>query len=260
MNGIPDQYHYKKDGTLRLCIDFQSLNRITIKNTYPIPLIENVFDKLGGSCIFTSLDATSGYHQIAIHFQDIPKTAFSWNRRQYEFERMPFGLCNAPLTFQRVMDQILKDEEDVCVYLNDVIVKSKTVEEHKITLERVLGKLKAAGIILNLRKCKLFCIEIKILGYLIKENKIFPDKDKLEFIKKIEKPSTINQLRSILGLFIYHRSFIKNFALISAPLYDILIGETKTVKGKYNGIVNKIKHSVHLKHVSHATSIGICLI
>lgn len=121
-------------------------------------IIDEVLYSLGDSSIFSIFDATSGYHQIRMEELDIPKTAFTYKRNQYEFVRMPFGLCNAPLTFQKIMESILKDEEDVLVYLDDIILKSKMIDDHKILIDRILYKLKAAGIILN-KKCKLFCKE-----------------------------------------------------------------------------------------------------
>lgn len=139
----------KKDGKLRMCIDYRPLNKVTVKECYQLPLIDDIIDKLGNSSVFSTLDATSGYYQLAIEDESKEKPAFTWRREQYIFNRMPFGLCNAPITFQKVMDKILKDEPDVIAYLDDIILKSKTLEEHTKLLERIFGKLKAAGIVLN---------------------------------------------------------------------------------------------------------------
>lgn len=143
----------KKDKSLRLCIDFRPLNNITIKESYPIPLVDDILIKLKNSTIFSCLDATSGYHQILLNKNDIKKTAFTWKRKQYQFLRMPFGLCNAPSTFQMAMDRIFCDEPDILCYLDDIILKSRNIEEHKNLIERAMLKLKSAGIYLNAKKC-----------------------------------------------------------------------------------------------------------
>lgn len=222
----------KPDNTLRLCIDFRPLNKITIKDNYPLPIIEDIIDRLGTANIFSILDAKSGYYQVAIDDRDIPKTAFTWKNNKYEFLRMPFGLCNAPLTFQRIMDKIVEDEENVMVYLDDIILKSNSLEEHKELLERIILKLKAAGISLNKNKCKIFCTEIKILGHIIRDNKVFPDSSKLKTIEKFNLPTDIKELRSFLGLCNYNRDFIKDYAGLTSPLYDLLKGFSKRSTAK----------------------------
>ncbi|MGL5690696.1 MAG: reverse transcriptase domain-containing protein, partial [Bacteroidales bacterium] len=219
----------KEDGSLRLCIDFRRLNLITIKDSYPLPRIDEIIDKLVGSTYFTVLDATSGYNQIAIREEDIQKTAFAFNNGFYEYTRMPFGLCNAPATFQRVMDKILckRTRCFVLPYLDDVIVFSKTLAEHNQHVRIVLEKIKGANITLNKKKCKFFQTEIKILGTIIAGNKVKPDPGKIEAIKKYPLPQKIQQLRAFLGLANYVRAYIKNYASISAKLCEILKGETK---------------------------------
>ncbi|KAF9762051.1 Retrovirus-related Pol polyprotein from transposon 17.6 [Nosema granulosis] len=219
----------KKDGSLRLCIDYRPLNKITIKDKYPIPRIDEILDSLAAAKIFTTLDATSGYYQLKVKEKDREKTAFSWKGGHYEFNRMPFGLCNAPATFQRAMDLILKDSigQFVIPYLDDIIIYSKSVEEHKTHVKHILKKLKEHNIILNKEKCKFFRNEVKILGNIISEGLVKPDPDKIQCIKQYPLPTTVRELRSFLGIANYCREFIVDFAGKTKCLYDLLKGETK---------------------------------
>lgn len=224
----------KPDGTVRMCIDYRKLNEVTIKDQYPIPRINQILDSLHGSSIFSTLDATSGYYQITMSVKDRPKTAFYHQGNSYQFKRMPFGLCNAPSTFQRSMNEIFKDEiwKFVIPYLDDIIIFSKTLEEHKLHLEVVLGKIKAAGIALNPGKCKLFRSEIKILGNIIAYNTIKPDPSKVEAIKNYGTPNNIKELRSFLGLANYIRDFVPRFAELVGPLTELLKEKTTTSEKK----------------------------
>ena len=156
----------KKDGSKRLCIDFRKINEVTIKDAYPLPRIDDILNTLAGSNIFSTLDATSGYHQIPIAARDIQKTAFQTTSGLYEFVRMPFGLSNAPAAFQRTMDNIFRDEkgEFLQVYLDDIIVYSKSREEHEKHLSIVLKKIQEANLKLKRKKCKFFQEELEILG------------------------------------------------------------------------------------------------
>ncbi|KRH92950.1 LTR retrotransposon, partial [Pseudoloma neurophilia] len=148
----------KPDGSTRLCIDFRALNKATIKDSYPVPRIEEIIDNLQNAKYFSILDATSGYYQLNLDDDSREKTAFSWKTGHYEFVRMPFGLCNAPATFQRAMDEIFQKESGRFVfnYLDDTIVFSKNEAEHKKHLDTVFGKIRSAGLSLNPKKCKLF--------------------------------------------------------------------------------------------------------
>ena len=219
----------KKDGTLRLCVDFRALNNVTIKDKYPIPRIDELIDKLGQAKYFSTLDATSGFHQLAIDAADKCKTAFSWRNGHYEFNRMPFGLCNAPATFQRAMDKLFEKERDkfVLPYFDDIIVYSDTEESHLKHLETVFSKIKGANMVLNPKKCKLLQSEIEILGFIVGAGYVKPDPKKVLAIKNFAKPQTISQLRSFLGLINYSREFIPRFASLTEPLYTKLKGETK---------------------------------
>lgn len=219
----------KTDGTLRLCIDFRTLNSHTIKDSYPLPRIDEILDSLAGATYFSILDMTSGYSQIAIREEDSHKTAFAYKNGLYEFTRMPFGLCNAPGTFQRAMNTIFKEILGVFVipYLDDIIIFSKTEAEHIQHLEIVFGKIKAANLTLNKNKCSFLKKEIKILGNIVSQRIIKPDPQKIHAIKNYNKPKNIRELRAFLGLCNYVRHFVKKFAQISQPLTDLLKGESK---------------------------------
>ena len=224
----------KEDNKIRLCIDYRALNDVTIKNAYPLPRIDDIIDTLAKAEIFSVMDATSGYHQIALEEKDAEKTAFAWKGQLYEFTRMPFGLYNAPATFQSIMNTILKDEnwKFTIPYLDDIIVFSSNVEEHKRHLEIVLGKLKAAGLTLNSNKSKFFQKEVQFLGNIIGKNFVKPDPKKINAILDCQPPNTLRELRSFLGLANFCSPFIKHFATIASPLTDLLQGETKASQKK----------------------------
>lgn len=233
----------KPDGRIRLCIDYRSLNQRTIKDSYPLPCISEIIDSLGKAKIFSTLDATSGYYQIALEEESKPLTAFSWKGGLYEYNRLPFGLCNGPATFQRVIDTILKKElgKFVYAYLDDIIIYSQSKQEHDKHLQIVLSKLKASGLSLNKNKCKFYKKKIKILGYILSDGIVKPEPEKKQAVRDFEKPTTVKELRSFLGLANYCRDFIANFSEITAPLCDLLKGETKKSikKIKWNDLTNK---------------------
>ncbi|KAF9760593.1 Retrovirus-related Pol polyprotein from transposon [Nosema granulosis] len=224
----------KPDGSLRMCIDYRALNKITVRDKYPLPRIDEILDRLSGAKIFSNLDATSGYYQIGIAEGDKPKTAFTWKGGFYEFNRMPFGLCNAPATFQRAMDSLVGNvfPEFVIPYLDDIIVFSKNKEEHTIHLSTVAKKLKEVGLVLNRKKCNFYKDEIKILGNIVSKGYFKPDPSKIDSIKSYPFPNNIKELRSFLGLVNYCREYVKSYAELTRPLFDELKGETKNSNRK----------------------------
>ena len=219
----------KKTGKLRICIDYRKLNAITIKDSYPIPRIDEILDELSNARIFSTLDATSGYHQLELDERDKHKTAFRWKGGFYQFKRMPFGLCNAPATFQRCMDSVLKEVNGKCAipYLDDIIIYSKSVEDHRRDLAKVLELIKEAGLVLNEEKCNFFKYEIKILGNIISQGCIMPDPEKTKAINNYKLPTNIKELRAFLGLINYCRGFIPDLAAKSVSLNEMLKGEAK---------------------------------
>lgn len=219
----------KKDGSLRLCIDYRPLNEITIKDKYPLPRIDEVIDRLSKAVVFTTLDAVSGYHQFEIAEEDKCKTAFKFRGGFYEYNRMPFGLCNAPATFQRAMDRLFSGShsEYVIPYLDDIIVFSENIDDHKRHIEIVMEKLKESGLILNKNKCKFYKEEIEILGRVVSHKLVKPTKDKIRAINTFKRPENLRELRSFLGLISFCREFIVDASTKTAPLNALLVGESK---------------------------------
>ena len=172
----------KKDGRWRMCVDYRALNRQTVKDRYPLPRIDDLLDRLGKARHFTTLDLATGYHQIAVKEADIPKTAFRTQRGQFEFVVMPFGVTNAPSTFQRMMNQIFKDEMDkfVLVYLDDILVYSATLQEHIQHIRETLDRLRKAKLYARLHKCEFFQTRVEYLGYDVSAEGICPSKSKVK--------------------------------------------------------------------------------
>lgn len=214
----------KASGAKRLCIDYRQLNKITVKEKYPMPMIEDLIDRLQGCKFYTSLDLKSGYHQISIKSEDVHKTAFITSDGHFEFLRMPFGLCNGPAVFQRLMNTVLGNLRfgRVICYMDDILIATKTIEENIICLENVLDIFVENGLTINLDKCSFFKDQITFLGYDISEKGISPSCRKLEAISKYPCPKSIHQLRQFLGLINYFRKFIKNCALLCKPLTSLL--------------------------------------
>lgn len=208
----------------RLVIDYRKLNEKTINDKYPIPEITDILDKLGRTNYFSTIDLVSGFHQIQLAEEDIEKTAFSVNSGKYEFTRMPFGLKNAPATFQRVMDCVLRDYlgKFCLVYMDDIIVFSPSLQEHTIHLRKVFNQLKEAHLKIQLDKCEFFKKEVQFLGHTVSEDGVRPNFDKIEIIKKWPIPKNEKQVRQFLGILGYYRRFIKDFAKLVKPLTKLL--------------------------------------
>jgi len=214
----------KKDGTYRCCIDFRQLNNLTKKDAYPLPRTDACFDALSGSCIFSTFDLRSGYHQVAMNEEDSEKTAFITRRGMFKFRTMPFGLSNAVATFQRLMDLVLSGLNlSICLaYLDDIVLFSRTPEEHLQRLELLLQRLKAANLKLKPSECKLMQTEISFLGHIVSKDGISTDPSKIQLIKDWPVPRNIKELRGYLGLTGYYRKFIHNYSQIVTPLNQLL--------------------------------------
>ncbi|GBG83168.1 hypothetical protein CBR_g36784 [Chara braunii] len=215
--GAPVLFARKADGTLRLCIYYRGLNRYTVKNSYPMPRSDELFDRLAGNRFFTKIDLRSGYHQIRVAAADQPKTAFRSRISHYKFTVMPFGLTNAPATFQRAMNDIFRDilEQYVLVYLDDILVYSRTLEEHLRHLRDVLDRLRKHGFYAKLSKCRFAQHKVDFLGHYVSDQGLHMDDAKITAIAEWPAPTSAKQLRSLLGLTSYYSNFIRGYARYS---------------------------------------------
>ena len=214
----------KKDGSLRFCVDFRQLNAATIKDAHPLPRIDDLLDALHGAKWFSTLDLKSGYWQVPIAEQDKEKTAFRTSSGQlFEFNQVPFGLCNAPATFSRLMDRVLAGLHwETCLfYLDDIIVFSSTWEEHLARLCEVFERLRHAKLKLGAAKCTFAAKEVSYLGHRVTEEGLLPDPSLLAAIRDIPPPKTATEVRSFLDLAGYYRRYVKGFAAIAAPLHAL---------------------------------------
>jgi len=214
----------KKDGSKRFCIDYRKVNNITITDAHPLPRIDDLLEQFREANWFSSIDLASGYWQIEMDEKDREKTAFSCHLGLFEFNVMPFGLKNAPPTFQRMMNEILAEwlDEFVVVYIDDIMIYSKTFEEHLEHIEKILRKLKEVNLMLKLVKCKWGEQNIEFLGHVVGKDGLKPDPGKIEKIKNLKVPTTQKEVRSILGLCGYYRRFVKGFSKIAKPLNELL--------------------------------------
>lgn len=216
----------KRDGTLRFCVDYRRLNLVTHKDAYPLPRIEESLASLKKSTVFSTLDLAHGYWQVGVHPADKEKTAFVTPMGLFEFNRMPMGLCNAPGTFQRLVESCLGDQnfEILLLYLDDIIVFSPDFDAHLAHLDFVLSRLHDYGLKVKPSKCFLFKDKVHYLGHVVAEGGVSPDPEKLRAVDSWQAPTNVPQLRAFLGLIGYYRRFIKDFAKIAAPLNRLLWG------------------------------------
>jgi hypothetical protein len=227
--GAPILFVKKKDGTMRMCIDYRALNNVTIKNAYPLPRIDELFDRLQGARYFSKIDLRSGYHQIRIHPQDVPKTAFRTRYGHFEFLVLPFGLTNAPGTFMHLMHQTFREflDDFVLVFLDDILIFSRTLEEHQRHVTQVLTKLRESKLYAKESKCDFFKEEVEFLGHLVGRNGVRMMEDKVKAIVDWPTPSKVADVRAFLGTAGYYRKFIRGFSGIAMPLSDLTKEDSK---------------------------------
>ncbi|GJY11073.1 putative nucleotidyltransferase, ribonuclease H, partial [Tanacetum coccineum] len=222
--GTPVLFVKKKDGSMRLCIDYRELNRITVRNKYPLPRIDDLFDQLQGAKFFSKIDLRSGYHQLRVKEQDVSKTAFRTRYGHYEFLVMPFGLTNAPAVFMDLMNRVFHEYLDkfVIVFIDDILVYSKTREEHEDHLRIVLEILRQKKLYAKFSKCDFWLGQVAFLGHIVSADGISMDPAKVEAITKWPRPTTVTEVRSFLGLAGYYRRFVEGFSLLALPLTKLM--------------------------------------
>ena len=221
--GAPVLFVPKKGGQWHMCIDYRALNKITVKNRYPLPKVEELMDRLHGARYFTKLDLYSGYHQIRLREEDIQKTAFVTRYGAFEYLVMPFGLCNAPATFQRVMNTILRDGLDrfVLVFLDDILIFSRTREEHEQHIRAVLDRLRSEKFFCRVKKCEFYQTEVEYLGFDVGAHGVKPSIAKVKAVAEWPTPESVKDVRSFLGLASFYRKFIHRFSEIATPLTNL---------------------------------------
>lgn len=230
----------EKSGAVRMCVDYRTLNRRTIPDQYTVPRIEDALNCLNGSKWFSVLDLRSGCYQIPMKDADKEKTAFICPLGFYQLERMPQGICGAPATFQRVMERTVGDMNflEVLVYLDDLIIFGRTLEEHEERLLKVLDRLKEEGLKLSVYKCQFCRTSMTYVCHIVSQQGVATDPAKIEAVTTWPRPQTVSSLRSFLGFFGYYRRFVRDFARLARPLNQLLQGYPLHPWKKTAGLTN----------------------
>jgi hypothetical protein len=229
--GCPAIFVKKKDKTLRLCVDYRPLNEVTIKNKYPLPHIDLLFDQLAGAKVFSKIDLRSGYHQIRIQPEDIPKTAFTTRYGMYEYLVMFFGLTNAPAHFMYLMNSVFMPELDkfIVVFIDDILIYSKNREEHEEHLRIVLNRLREHQLYAKYSKCEFWLNEVPFLDHVLSAEGVAVEPSKVKDILDWKPLVFVHQVRSFLGMVRYYHRFIPDFSKVSKPITELLKNQTKFV-------------------------------
>jgi hypothetical protein len=211
----------KKDGKWRFCVDFRKLNAITTKDVYPLPRIDDLLYRMAGAKYFSLMDLQSGYWQVGMHPDSIEKTAFITPDGLFQFRKMPFGLCNSPARFMRLVDNVYNKWEDCSPYMDDIAVHDPAIEGHHTKMERVLQSTEKARLKFKLPKCHFLETELKILGHIVSATGISTDPEKVKAVIDFPQPKDLKNVQSFVGLCSYYRKFIRNFATVARPLTDL---------------------------------------
>ncbi|GKE78724.1 putative reverse transcriptase domain-containing protein [Tanacetum coccineum] len=230
----PSKMQELSDQLQEMCIDYRELNKLTIRNRYPLPRIDDLFDQLQGSSVYSKIDLRSGYHQLRVRDEDIPKTAFKMRYRNYEFQVIPFGLTNAPAVFMDLMNRVCKPYLDkfVIVFIDDILIYSRNKEEHADHLRIILELLKKEKLYAKFSKCDFWISIVQFLGHIIDSQGIHVDPAKIEAVKKWASPTTPTEIRQFLGLTGYYQRFIKDFSKIAKSLTELTQKNKKYIWGE----------------------------
>ncbi|GKF08670.1 putative reverse transcriptase domain-containing protein [Tanacetum coccineum] len=220
---VPVLFVKKKNGSFRMCIDYRELNKLTVKNRYPLPMIDDLFDQLHGSSAYSKINLRSGYHQLRVRDEDIPKTTFRTRYGHYEFQVMPFGLTNAPVVFMDLINRVCKPclDKFVIVFIDDILIYSCNKEEHENHLRIILELLKKEKLYAKFSKCDFWISTVQFLGHVIDSREIYVDPAKIKAVKYWASPTTPTEIHQFLGLAGYYQRFIEGFLKIAKPLTEL---------------------------------------
>ncbi|GFW26883.1 retrovirus-related Pol polyprotein from transposon 17.6 [Trichonephila clavipes] len=256
---LPSSWSGRKMAQIRFYVDYRRFNDLTKKDCYPLPRIDDTLDTLDGNTWFSTLDLKSGYWQVELHPVDKEKAAFTTGQGLWQFKVMPFGLCNAPAIFKRLMETVLGElsYEASLVYLDDIIIVGRSFKEHLKNIGCVLQKLKEANLKLSPSKCHLFWHEVTYLGHIISSKGVRTDPDKILVVKDWNCPTGVHQLRNFLALCTYYRKFVKNFSTIARPLHKLTEAKQKFIwTVDCNNAFNKLKDALNLLQSWHILKLG----
>ena len=227
--GAPVLFEKKKDMTLRLCIDYRHLNRFTINNRYPLLRIDYLFDQLRGARVYSKIDLRTGYHQLRVRDTNIPKTTFRTRYGHFEFTVMPFGLTNVPAEFMDFMHRIFQPYLDqfVVVFVDDILIYSQSEWDYEYHLRTVLQLLRDHQLYAKFCKCEFWLTEVRFLGHVVSASGVSVDPEKVEAVMSWERPKSVFEIRSFLGLVGYYKRFIEDFSRIEAPMTKLTRKEVK---------------------------------
>ncbi|GJV06069.1 putative reverse transcriptase domain-containing protein [Tanacetum coccineum] len=246
--GAPVLFVKKKDGSFRMCIDYRELIKLMVKNRYSLPRIDDLFDQLQGSSVYSNIDLRSGYHQLRVREEDITKTAFRTRYGHYEFQVMPFGLTNAPAVFMDLMNRVCKPYLDkfVIVFIDDILIYSKNKQEHEEHLKLILELLKKEQLYAKFSKCEFWIPKVQFLGHVIDSQGIYVDPAKIESIKDWASPKSATKIRQFLGLAGYYRRFIEGFSKIAKPM-------TKLTQNKREKVIAYASRQLKIHEKNYTT-------